>query len=279
MLKSLLYFLSAKRSIWTLRTTSNSCADVYIAKIFEDNYAYVMIDRLSNESACIDPGDAKTYLNSPWKSTMKYALCTHKHSDHIGGNVEMKAAIPNLEIVGTDMEPIPSRTMTVTDGSTFDFGKNLRITALHTPCHTKGHICYLIEDKIEKDKTPILFSGDTLFVGGCGRFFEGSAQDMLKNMDRFSMLRPETLVFCAHEYTESNYKFLASIDPDRSAEEYEVVKNLRKSNLPTVPSTISKEKSTNLFMACRELKAQQLLGVTTAVDAMKCLRERKNSFS
>jgi hydroxyacylglutathione hydrolase len=155
------------------------------------------------------------------------------------------------------------------------------IHVMHTPCHTKGHVAYVLLDAEDEKQAGLLFPGDTLFVGGCGRFFEGSASDMLHNMNRFAQLHPQTAIFCAHEYTESNYKFLVSVDKALCSGRYEEVLHLRKQAIPepTVPSTIAQELETNLFMRCHEKKLQLAMGaVDDPVKTMAMLRGRKNVF-
>lgn len=146
------------------------------------------------------------------------------------------------------------------------------------------------------ESAPLLFCGDTLFVGGCGRFFEGTAAEMLHNVDRFAALPPQTQVFCAHEYTESNVRFLCAVEAGNWGGEIKIhndgsgqsdsiptsvieeVKLRRKLGLPAVPSTIERELQYNLFMKCRESRTQRLVGASTAEEAMAKLRTRKNSF-
>ena len=116
-------------------------------------------------------------------------------------------------------------------------------------------------------------------MGGCGRFFEGTPEQMLNNMDKLASLPDDTLVCCAHEYTESNFKFLASIDPERCGGRYDEIKAIRSSFEPTVPSTIADEKRFNLFMNCRDERVQQSVDcVGSPVNTMARLRELKNSF-
>jgi len=202
---------------------------------------------------------------------------------------------------------------------------------MHTPCHTSGHIAFVIsapdaadiEDDLEhfdevsytelgnrvkhplgvdgsveggldsgassaedsrggsvassESSAPMLFSGDTLFVGGCGRFFEGTADQMLHNLDRFAALDPNTQVFCAHEYTESNFKFLSSVDP-AALSVYDEVKKVRGVGRGTVPTTIGQELKNNLFMQCNDERVQKLVGAITAVQALQKLRDMKNAF-
>lgn len=123
----------------------------------------------------------------------------------------------------------------------------------------------------------ILFSGDTLFVGGCGKFFEGTPEDMLQNMRRINTLPADTLVFCAHEYTVSNFKFLKSVDPGLKSA-YDDMVALRVAGKPTVPTTIGAEKEHNLFFRCDDPAVQALVNQPSPELAMKVLRAMKNSF-
>ena len=198
---------------------------------------------------------------------------------------------------------------------------------MHTPCHTSGHIAFLVsepdaadsEDELDHDdeiqftelggrvknirmddcisapspavtatdsatsgtnglsRAPLLFCGDTLFVGGCGRFFEGTAAQMLRNLDRFAQLDPETQVFCAHEYTESNFKFLSSVD-SAAVRVYEDVKKIREQGKGTVPTSIGAELKHNLFMQCHNPRVQKLVNAQSATEAMQKLRDMKNAF-
>ena len=120
--------------------------------------------------------------------------------------------------------------------------------------------------------------GDTLFVGGVGRFFEGTPDQMLDAMDKLGTLPDDSLVCCAHEYTLGNFRFLASVDAPRCQAELEAVQRKRNANISTVPSRLGDEKRLNLFMRCRHEETQGLVGVGSAVDAMRALRERKNAF-
>lgn len=257
----------------------NLCADVHLVPMFADNYGFILIDRVTKQGAWIDPGDgiamvtAANKLNIAQKVNMKYVLCTHKHDDHIGGNSLIKSYLPDVEIIGTKYEPVPELQRPVGDGDKFSIG-SLTVTVIHTPCHTKGHVVYFVEGNEGK---PILFAGDTLFVGGCGRFFEGTAKDMLINMNKLAQLPPCTTVFCAHEYTVGNLKFLSSVDPI-CEKEYNDVKSMRKKGIATVPTTIEKELSYNLFMKCNEKQTQALVGATSPEEAMATLRSRKNNF-
>jgi hydroxyacylglutathione hydrolase len=206
-------------------------------------------------------------------------LCTHKHDDHAGGNVAFANKYPGLPVISTKHEPIPAATQLVDEGDELSLG-NLHIKVMYVPCHTAGHVAFVISGKGEHSSlASILCCGDTLFVGGCGRFFEGTADQMLNNMDRFAQLRPDTLVCCAHEYTESNFRFLRSVDAGRCDERYNEIVSIRSNGEPTVPSTIENEIKYNLFMNCREESVQQAVGCPDSpVETMARLRDMKNSF-
>lgn len=273
----------ATASMYASGLNSNSCADVFLVPMFTDNYGHILVDRATKKAALIDPADSDAVIKAlrGLEIVPDMVLITHKHLDHCGGNEGIKRAFPGVRIIGTGYEQIPGATESVREGDTVDFG-NLLISVLHTPCHTKGHVCYFVTSTVPDDavsgNAPILFPGDTLFVGGCGRFFEGTPAEMLKNMDTFAKLPAETQVFCAHEYTTSNLKFLTSLDPEGCGTVLAEVLDTRDKGLPTIPSTIGKELEYNLFMKTREPRVQSLVGAGSAVETMGRLREMKNSF-
>jgi hydroxyacylglutathione hydrolase len=272
----------------TIDYTSSTFAEVHLVPMFTDNYGFVIVDKSTNAAATVDPGDGKAVsqflnkYNSENPSSpvdLKMILCTHKHNDHVGGNKHLKSVYPSVDIVGTKYETVPEISKAVGHGDSIQFG-GLHIQVYHTPCHTKGHVIYAITP-IGGDgrEAPLLFCGDTLFVGGCGRFFEGTAKDMLANMDLISStFPPESKVYCAHEYTESNLKFLASVDKEGCGPVYEEVKRIRSTGAPTVPTVLGKEMQYNLFMRCRDPRVMEWTNSGTAEEAMHNLREMKNSF-
>lgn len=252
--------------------------EVQLVPMFSDNYCSIVIDASTRFAAVVDPGDAPPViarvkqLQAEGVLTLKQLWATHKHADHVGGNEAFRAHFPDLEIIGTRYEACPSLTRGVGEGDTFTLGAST-VSVFHVPCHTKGHVAFSLPGA--------LFPGDTLFVGGCGRFFEGDGADMLRNMDTFGALPPSTLVYPAHEYTESNCKFLASIDPELCGPVYEKVQVIRRAGQPTIPTTIGAELSYNLFMKSRDPRVQALVGVKgsgedAAVETMTKLREMKN---
>lgn len=249
--------------------------------MFNDNYGYLLVKPGTKEALVVDPGDGQAILRATQDLglTLTTALCTHKHGDHVGGNLVLREAVPDLNIIATKYEAIPCANHLVGEGDVISFG-DLRIRTFYTPCHTAGHVVYFVDREHPAEdghNTPLLFCGDTLFVGGCGRFFEGTADQMLANMDKLATLPGDTQVFCAHEYTESNFKFLAHIDTSLSTK-YQEIQNIRRQRKSTVPSTIGEELRTNLFMQCRDERVQALVGQSDAVSTMYELRNLKNKF-
>ena len=195
----------------------------------------------------------------------------------------MKEKLPGINILGTGYEKVNHVTHRVIEGDSISLG-SLKIDVIHTPCHTKGHVVYLVSSNDPnadtKTSAPILFSGDTLFVGGCGHFFEGTASEMLTNMDRLGNLPAETQVYCGHEFTLENLQFLSTIDIDSKStlQMLEEVQKKRIDGVPTVPTTIGRELEYNLFMKCREKRTSTLAKRDTPIETMARLRELNNQF-
>ena len=266
-------------------TSAVACADVYIVPMFNINYGFIMVDRKTKKAALIDPGDPLPVIQAAidLKVDVKLALVTHRHGDHSGGNKVVKEKLPDINIIGTGYEKVNHITHRVIDGDSIFLG-SLKIDVIHTPCHTKGHVVYLVSSNDPnadtKTSAPILFSGDTLFVGGCGHFFEGTASEMLTNMDRLGDLPAETQVYCGHEFTMENLQFLSTIDTDSksTSQMLEEVMKKRIDGVPTVPTTIGRELEYNLFMKCREKRTLTLTKRDTPIETMARLRELNNQF-
>lgn len=182
-------------------------------------------------------------------------LTTHKHYDHSKGNHAMQQSFPNIKIYGGKVDNIHSYlkenafTHELVEGNTIAFGKSL-ITIFDVPCHTRGHILYYVTADDGKSH-PSVFTGDTLFIGGVGHFFEGTPEQMQQNFDKMKAFPLETKVYCGHEYTQSNYEFCRMIEPknEKLEEQYLWVKEkYLKSDSVCVPSTIKNEIATNVFM-------------------------------
>jgi hydroxyacylglutathione hydrolase len=257
---------------------------VYTVPMFDDNYGWLITDTEMGTCVAVDPGEPGAIVRAVEQLGLQLTrvLITHKHGDHTGGNTSLKKQVPGLEIVGTGYEPIPGLMVAVEEGDKFDlFGSPQNLTptsVIATPCHTKGHVVFFVEPQ-GPGAVPALFSGDTLFVGGCGRFFEGTANQMYDNLvQKIARLPDETLVFCAHEYTESNLSFALQVEPDNSALQAKVkwVQDQRAQGLPTVPSTLGEEQAYNPFMRCGQASVMARVGASSPVDSMHLLREGKN---
>lgn len=194
-----------------------------------------------------------------------------------GGNKGLVSQVSGLSVYGGD-DRIDAQTHKVTHGTTFQLG-SLNVQCLFTPCHTSGHICYFV--KGDEGEAPIVFTGDTLFVAGCGRFFEGTPDYMYKALvDVLGALPPQTRVYCGHEYTVKNLQFARQVEPGNAAvrAKLEWAEQQRSMQLPTVPSTIGEEFTFNPFMRVREKAVQDYARKTDAVATMGVLRAEKDNF-
>lgn len=256
--------------------------DVHIVPVLSDNFSYLLHDKAANLAAVVDPAEPLklTALAASLNARLTTALTTHHHYDHAGGNEQLATLVPGVTIIGSAYETAAGVTDRMQSGEqrAIDPASTLSITALRTPCHTMGHLCFTTNTE-----TPAVFTGDTLFVAGCGKFFEGDAADMDASLNKtLAGLPDETLVFCGHEYTVTNLLFARSVDPknERVEEKLKWAKEQVAAGLHTVPSTIGDEKRSNPFMrtSCPELVNELELAETSSVQVMKALRERKNRF-
>ena len=217
---------------------------------FSDNYIWTM--ESEGKIAIVDPGDAKP-IHEYIKKTgyvLTDVLITHHHWDHTGGLEEVIEEY-KCQAYGPSGGHIKGITKPLHDNEYFTILDRYKFRAFSAPGHTNDQLSYFCD---ETDK-PILFSGDTLFYAGCGRLFEGTPEDMLFSMDRYMELPSDTLIYCGHEYTESNLKFAMSVEP-HNEEILKALKEVQKSrsiNKPSLPSRIDVELKINPFMRCREL--------------------------
>ena len=259
----------------------SSAIDVHVVPILADNFSYLLHDKENKTAAVIDPAEPNKLLSVARNldARITTAVTTHHHWDHAGGNLELASLVPGITIIGSAYETADGVTSPMQTGETLNVkDTSLSIKALHTPCHTQGHLCFLTNTTRKA-----VFTGDTLFIAGCGKFFEGDAGDMETSLNSvLGSLEDETLVFCGHEYTITNLLFAASIDSENSAvtEKLQWAKSRVKEGLPTVPSSIADEKRYNPFMRTSVPAIAQAVGANIAdpVTIMKLLRERKNAF-
>lgn len=242
-----------------------------------NNYAYLVKDDKTNDAVIIDPANppevaplVKEQIDAG-KINLTAIINTHHHWDHAGGNKKMLSQFEKLSVIGgKDCEAV---TRTPKHDETFKIGSGITVKALHTPCHTQDSICWFMEDGAEK----VVFTGDTLFIGGCGRFFEGTPAEMHTALNKtLAALPNNTKVYPGHEYTKQNIKFLTTV---LQTEPVKKLQSFAENNEQTQGKfTIGDEKEYNVFMRISDPTVQKATGKTDAVDVMGALREMKNSM-
>ncbi|KAM8844593.1 hydroxyacylglutathione hydrolase, mitochondrial isoform 1-T1 [Spinachia spinachia] len=245
-----------------------------------DNYMYLLIDVDTKEAAIVDPVEPIKVVEAVRKHGVKLTtvLTTHHHWDHAGGNEKMLKLMPGLRVYGGD-DRVDAITKKVSHSNNLKVG-SLNIKCLFTPCHTTGHICYYVT-KDKSTEPPAVFTGDTLFVAGCGKFFEGTAEQMHKALiDILGGLPHETRVYCGHEYTVSNLKFARHVEPDNEDIKNKLAwaKEKCSNGEPTIPSTLAEEFTFNPFMRVKEMSVQDHVKQTSSIETMRSLRKEKDSF-
>jgi hydroxyacylglutathione hydrolase len=254
---------------------------VEIVPCLEDNYAYVLRAPGSKRAVVVDASEAAPVRLALQRLGLELAaiLSTHHHLDHVGGNEELARENPGLKVFGfqSDRGRLPGLTDALADGAAFDVG-GFGFRALHIPGHTLGAVAYVCDDAV--------FTGDTLFVAGCGRIFEGTAGQMYTSLnEKLGSLPDATRVFCGHEYTAKNLEFAAHLEPGNEAvrAKAEQVARLRAQGQPTVPSTIGEERATNPFMRVESPDilgqvAQDLAGDRSPQAVLGAVRRAKDRY-
>jgi hydroxyacylglutathione hydrolase len=258
---------------------STEALSVELISAFQDNYIYLLREPGSDVVGIVDAGDAAPAIAELDRQglTLTHIFNTHHHPDHVGGNDALKARFPNAVLVGprSEVARIPGMDVTVADGEKVDFG-TLSFKVIAVPGHTRGHIALFTE------KGEAVFSGDTLFAMGCGRMFEGDADQMWNSLGKLKWLPSNTRVYCGHEYTRTNARFALTVDPDNQAlaERAEQVERLRAEGKPTIPSTIGLENETNPFLRADEPAIAKAVGMPGAdpVKVFAEIRLRKDNF-
>ena len=250
--------------------------EINYLKAFSDNYMWTM--ESNGKFAIVDPGDPKPVHEYIKNTGLKLTeiIVTHHHWDHTGGVEELVSDYECLAY-GPSGGHIKGITNPLKDKENFNILENIEFKAFSAPGHTNDQLSYFSET----EDTPILFSGDTLFSAGCGRLFEGTPEDMLYSMDVYHKLPINTLVYCGHEYTESNLKFALSVEPNNQDIQNKLteIQKLRQSDLPSLPSILETEKKINPFMRCRELsviKAAEIYSSRSLQSASEVLGEIRN---
>ena len=247
-------------------------------KAFSDNYIWLVT---TNEgSIVIDPGESKNTLDLLKNKQIDLSgiLITHHHFDHTGGISDLNKN-NTFDVYGPNND-IESITNTVINGDVINV-IGLSFEIIEIPGHTLDHIAYYSFNKGD----PILFCGDTLFSGGCGRVFEGTHEQMHNSLTKLKQLPGNTKIYCGHEYTESNFKFALEVDPlnEDLQVRYNKVKQLRELEIPTLPSTLESELKTNPFLRCDNKDIQENIHKKfntpkLEVDVFMAIREWKDSF-
>ena len=247
-----------------------------------DNYAYLVIDETTNQAAIVDCADAAPVLARVRAARVHCValLPTHHHYDHIGGNDDLlKTGALTVYGYRGEAQRIPGCNREVGDGDEIRVG-NLVARVLFIPAHTSGHVAYHFA------REQVVFTGDTLFAGGCGRLFEGDAAMMLASLSKLMALPDDTQVYCGHEYTEKNLRFALTLEPHNAAlrAKHEWAQAQERAGQPTVPTTIASEKATNPFLRWRSPELQATLRRqrpdlgTDDVSVFAAIRALKDTF-
>lgn len=264
--------------------------------LLEDNYSYLIYGKNPNQALIVDPSEGKPlveFLSKLPEIQVTNILLTHKHHDHTDGVPdllkylnEQNKSNDKIEVFAGFEENFLAATRNIKEKESFKISEDLKITVFPVPCHTRGHVLYFLEDINNNQDNysqtgsyhKCLFTGDTLFLGGCGKFFEGNAQDMLRNFDLISSLPIDTYIFCGHEYTVSNLEWALGIEWENDAylKKLEWAREIRKNGKFTVPGKIGEEFETNIFMRCRNEKLMQKLKAKEPVEVMEILRKMKD---
>ncbi|MFK7978155.1 MAG: hydroxyacylglutathione hydrolase [Halioglobus sp.] len=248
---------------------------------FSDNYIWLVYDDESRNAFVVDPGDAQPVESKLEELALNLegVLITHHHFDHVGGLAELSAG-RDLVIYGPHNPAIEAITHRLAGGDTIvALGEEFAVTEV--PGHTLDHIAYF-----NNGDQPVLFCGDTLFAGGCGRMFEGTAPMMLNSLEALAALPTNTKVYCAHEYTLANLAFAQAVEPDNAAlaERVKHAVATREQGQPTVPSNIGLELATNPFLRCTEpsvaatMKENGMLAGSEPAEVFAAVRGWKDNF-
>ncbi|EXC21105.1 Hydroxyacylglutathione hydrolase cytoplasmic [Morus notabilis] len=254
---------------------------IHYVPCLEDNYSYLIIDESTKEAAVVDPVEPEKVVGVAQQHgvLLKLVLTTHHHWDHAGGNEKLKQLVPGIKVYGGSKDNVKGCTDSVENGDKISLGADVNILSLHTPCHTKGHVSYYVTSKEGED--PAVFTGDTLFVAGCGKFFEGTAEQMHQSLCvTLASLPKPTRVYCGHEYTVKNLQFALTVEPDnaRIQQKLSWAQQQRQAGLPTIPSTIEEELETNPFMRVDLPDIQKKVGCHSAVEAIREIRRLKDNW-
>ncbi len=246
--------------------------------VLNDNYIYLIHEPNANKTAVIDPAISEPVIevleSKNW--SLDYIFNTHHHSDHIGGNLALKKAFNCIIFASeADRHRIPGLDKGLKDGDSLAFG-NETVHIIATPGHTSGHIVYHFPD------SQAVFCGDTLFSLGCGRLFEGSAEQMWHSLQKIKQLPESSKIFPAHEYTLTNAKFAITLEADNPAlmNKLAEVEQLRKENKSTLPVALKEELACNPFLREDSSSIRQNLNMSDSdsIEVFAAIRQLKDKF-
>lgn len=249
--------------------------EILLIPAFKDNYIWLLVR--DGRAAVVDPGDAApvTDLLEALRLQLETILITHHHADHQGGVGELVERW-QPRVFGPENESITGCNAPLAGGETIEV-LGQPVAVLPVAGHTRGHLAYYVPGA--------LFCGDTLFGAGCGRLFEGTPAQMSESLARIAALPDETLIYCAHEYTEANLRFAVAVEPENPAIRERIVRvaQLRAAGRSSVPSSLREEKDTNPFLRCAKpavIAAAQAHGAgdTALIPVFAAIRGWRNSF-
>ncbi|MBU2711609.1 hydroxyacylglutathione hydrolase [Zooshikella harenae] len=250
---------------------------------FNDNYIWLISETKTNKAWVVDPGDAKVVIDTLQEKQLQLEgiLITHHHFDHVGGLKALKKLFKPVTY-GPKSDAIHDIDVPLSADDTLTVLEHT-FKVIAVPGHTLDHIAYFSESHLNQ---PVLFCGDTLFAGGCGRLFEGTAQQLYQSLQQLTLLPANTLVYCAHEYTQNNLAFAHAVEPDNTElnKRRQHVAQLRNHHQPTLPSTIADELSTNPFLRCAEPSVKHRCeshiqqDLVSPIDVFATLRRWKDHF-
>ena len=250
--------------------------DIIALPLLADNYAWLLVDPASRDCAVLDPSEGEQVAAAIAQRGLRLRciLATHHHPDHIDGIPQL--ASPGVDVIASryDQNRIPNLTQVVDDlGQLTILGQD--VTCLHVPGHTLGAVAYHFT------AAQAVFTGDTLFLGGCGRLFEGTPSHMHTSLQRLASLPPQTQICCGHEYTQKNLEFAATIEPQSTAIRQRLahVKQLRQHNKATVPAVLAEELRTNPFLRAAQPHIIQHVGARDPLDAFAKMRQARDCFA
>ncbi|PIN00877.1 Glyoxylase [Handroanthus impetiginosus] len=260
-------------------TNMSSSLEVELVPCLTDNYAYLLHDMDTGTVGVVDPSEAVPIIDALSRKNwnLNYILNTHHHYDHTGGNMDLKERY-GAKVIGSglDKERIPGIDIALDDGDKWMFASH-EVLVMATPGHTTGHISFYFPG------SKSVFTGDTLFSLSCGKLFEGTPEQMLSSLRKITSLPDDTNVYCGHEYTLSNSKFALSIEPrNEELKSYAThVAQLRNKGLPTIPTSLRKEKLCNPFLRTSSTEIRKSLNIPESADdadALGAIRRAKDNF-